>query len=249
MERTRAPGGILPAPDWVLGRLSMSSKLRVAAISALALVVTGCFAPISVSSHEFDRSGELVISGAGCTEVDPWTGETFVKLGLWSAGEQPLRNTYVTPDESGSWSYTHREHSFMPRPAGLYDVGAQCNHDNEPYPGARVVLTPGTAPQIDGQLLVSATTARPGQVVSVEGDRFVSAAVAGVFLYPSQTHLANVRPGADNVLRAQITIPVDTPPGTHRIIAEGWGPPGGWNGTGPIPSPIWTYAADIKVVP
>jgi hypothetical protein len=39
---------------------------------------------------------------------------------------------------------------------------------------------------------------------------------------------------------------IDTPPGTRRIIAEGWGPPGGGL-INPGSSPIWTFAADVVV--
>jgi hypothetical protein len=218
----------------------------------LALTAAGCFGPVSLSSEQDDRTEPLVVSGGGCTEIDPWTGETFVALAYYPVGEVRDYHTYVTPDADGNWSYTFRFDGWLPPPAGHYTVAAQCNWDNEPYGDGSFVLTPGDNPEIDGQLVVSDTTVSPGQTVSITGDRFLGTVTAGVFLYPSQTHLANVRPGADDVLRATVTIPAGTPPGQHRIIAEGWGPPGGTvrsDGTIDLTiSPIWTYAADITVV-
>lgn len=150
-------------------------------------------ADLVVVDH-IDRDEPLEVSGNGCTEIDPWTGETFVALKVVPAGEQRNYNTFVTPDADGHWSHTYRFDGFLSPPAALYEIAAQCNWDNEPYPGGRFVLSPGGNPQIDGQLTVSDTTVDPGQTITITGDRFLGTVTSGVFLYPSQTHLANVRP-------------------------------------------------------
>ena len=187
----------------------------------------------------------MTVTGEGCTRIDPWAGINYVGYSIQPAGEPPQFNLSVYPDPDGRWTVTQGFAHTLPRPAALYDFTARCVSD-DPYPVAQFVLTPGDDPEIDGALEVSDTTVAPGQTVSITGDRFLAYAVAGVFLYPAQTHVANIRPGTDNVLRGEITIPADAPPGPHRIVAEGWGPPGGGI-TNPAAGPIWTFAADVVV--
>lgn len=228
---------------------TVARRARLGCAGAVALVAAGCFAPVTMSAQTITHADTVTISGEGCTELDPWTGSTFVQFRLDQIGlDRSLSNWSVIPDEDGRWTTTlDLRGTYLGPPASAYRVTARCNNDNDPYPGGEFVLLPGDAPQIDGTLALNRTQVQAGGTVAITGDRFLSSMMAGVFLYPSQQHLVNIRPGSGEVLRGDVTIPADTPPGTYTIVAEGLGPPGGGldpNTTGPR----WTYAAEITVV-
>jgi LPXTG-motif cell wall-anchored protein len=81
-------------------------------------------------------------------------------------------------------------------------------------------------PPAVNSLTVSDTTPCPGQIVTIEGRTFAPGSTATVVLESGPVTLGSATADALGVITLQGTIPVDTPLGSHRLVATGTAPNG-----------------------
>ncbi|MCC5949091.1 MAG: hypothetical protein JJT89_11600 [Nitriliruptoraceae bacterium] len=82
-------------------------------------------------------------------------------------------------------------------------------------------VPPSEVPELDGPLELSATTIEPGGALLLAGDGFGEEETVTIVLYSDPVVLATSDTDGDGVLSAEVTIPEDTEPGTHTVVAFG----------------------------
>jgi LPXTG-motif cell wall-anchored protein len=81
-------------------------------------------------------------------------------------------------------------------------------------------------PPAVNSLTVSDTTPTPGQTISVEGRTFATGSTVTLTLFSDPVVLGSATADAAGVIATQVTIPTNTPLGSHTLTAEGTAPDG-----------------------
>jgi LPXTG-motif cell wall-anchored protein len=81
-------------------------------------------------------------------------------------------------------------------------------------------------PPAVNSLTVSDTTPSPGQTITIQGQTFAQGATATVVLNSDPVTLGSATANAAGQITLQATIPVDTPLGSHTLVASGPAPTG-----------------------
>jgi len=91
----------------------------------------------------------------------------------------------------------------------------------EPSTSEAVVYDVRSAPVLDAEVTLSASTVVQGGTIEVTGRGFASGEQIALELHSDPVKLATVTADASGVFRAQVTIPVSTDPGEHSLVAAG----------------------------
>ena len=216
--------------------------------------------PLTVTGSPVEPGGNIFVSGRGCN------GGSAVMVGVLDAlSEGLLVSTTAAPGDEGTWSAP----LTIPAGTGpgVYPVVARCSDhsggDDDAYngddgyngyngyngyggygsfdypQGSVTVLPPASAPNAQGELIVTPNVIPAGGAATVNGAGWNPDEQLTIVMYSSPVVLGTLRSGNDGSMGMQIQIPVDTPLGSHTVCAL--------NATAAL-NPVRNLCAPITVV-